>query len=410
MVLLALIGYTSWMRTLSVTDITRAIKTALETCFPYSVEVEGEISNFRPHYSGHAYFSLKDPFSEISAVMWKSRALQLESPLANGQRVICTGQVTVYEKTGRYQLNVLNVRPVGKGDLQAQLEALKLKLWEMGYFEEDRKRPLPAYPRRVGLITSPTGAAVQDMITVARRRNPQIELILRPAQVQGEKAVPDLIKALQEFNDWGGVDVIIIGRGGGSLEDLWAFNDENLAREIFHSRLPVVSAVGHEIDVTIADLVADRRAATPSAAAELVVPRQDEMLGQLLYYQERTQDLMRQRLQQSWQLLESLRHHHALRRPQYQLENRQQHLLRLQQRLAQAMQKQLERREHQLERLQGSLEALNPVAVLERGFVQIEQQGQNVRRAAALQSGPARLRFADGWVLIKLEILDDKDN
>lgn len=392
------------MRPLTVTDITRAIKTALETCFPYTLEVEGEIVNYRPHYSGHAYFTLKDSFSEISAVMWKSRAQQLETALANGQQVICSGQITLYEKTGRYQLNVLNVRPIGRGDLQQRYEALKAKLWELGYFEESRKRQLPAYPQRVGLITSPTGAAVRDMITVARRRNPAVQLILRPAQVQGAKAAPDLVQALRDFNNADNVDVIILGRGGGSLEDLWAFNEESVAREIFHSAIPVVSAVGHEIDVSLADLVADRRAATPSAAAELVVPRRDEMLGQLLYYQERSLDLIRQRLRHEKHRLEAFEQHHALRRPQYQLEEKRQSLASLLRETQRAMSRGLETRRRQLELLQSRLQALNPSAVLERGFVRIEQQGRIVARASDLAPGPARLCFADGFVDISIQL------
>ena len=397
------------MRALTVTDITRAIKNALETCFPYSLEVEGEICNFRPHYSGHAYFTLKDSFSEISAVMWKSRVQELETALANGQQVICSGQVTVYEKTGRYQLSVLKVRAVGRGDLQARFEALKTKLWELGYFEEARKRPLPVYPRRVGLITSPTGAAIRDLITVARRRNPAVQLILRPAQVQGAKAAPDLVQALRDLNNYGEVDVIILGRGGGSLEDLWAFNEESLAREIFLSRIPVVSAVGHEIDVSLADLVADRRAATPSAAAEMVVPRLDEMLGQLMYYQERSLDLIRSRLAHERQRLEAFQHHHALRRPQYQLADRQKELARLSLEAGRTMQRLLTHRRRRIELLASRLQALNPAAVLDRGFVRIEQQGRVVARVGELQAGPATLCFADGSVEIVLELKNGTD-
>lgn len=393
------------LRPLSVTDITRAIKSALETCFPYALEVEGEISNFRPHYSGHAYFTLKDSFAEISAVMWKSRAAQLETPLANGQQVICSGQITLYEKTGRYQLNVLNVRPIGRGDLQQRYEALKARLWELGYFDEARKRPLPAYPQRVGLITSPTGAAVRDLISVARRRNPAVQLILRPAQVQGAKAVADLVQGLRDFNHADNVDVIILGRGGGSLEDLWAFNEEALAREIYHSRIPVVSAVGHEIDVALSDLVADRRAATPSAAAEMVVPRRDEMLGQLVYYQERSLNLIQARLQHERHRLAALENHYALRRPQTQLETKRAGLQALERQLTRTLLESLGRRRQRLELLGGRLAALNPSAVLERGFIRLEQQGRIVSHAADLQPGPARLCFADGSVdiLIQLE-------
>ncbi|PKL79825.1 MAG: exodeoxyribonuclease VII large subunit [Candidatus Melainabacteria bacterium HGW-Melainabacteria-1] len=395
------------MRPLTVTDITRAIKTALETCFPYPVEVEGEICNFRPHYSGHAYFTLKDSYSEISAVMWKSRVQQLEQALANGQQVICSGQVSVYEKTGRYQLNVLKARAVGRGDLQQRFELLKAKLWELGYFDEARKRPLPTYPRRVALITSPTGAAVRDLISVAMRRNPAIKLVLRPAQVQGARAAPDLVQALRDVNNYGDVDVIIIGRGGGSLEDLWAFNEEALAREIYNSRIPVVSAVGHEIDITLADLVADRRAPTPSAAAELVVPRASEMLGQLHYYQERAVDLIQARIRRGRQQVAAYQQHHALRRPQYQLNEQRAEVTQWLRRRNQAMMGLIARRHSQLEMLNQRLDALNPASVLARGYVQIEQDGQTIGHAAALKSGLARVVFGDGYKDISLEIINE---
>jgi len=389
-------------KALSVTEVTRAVKTALETCFPYPVEVSGEISNFRPHYSGHAYFTLKDSFAQLGAVMWKSRVDLLRSPLDNGQQVVCSGQISVYEKTGRYQLNVISLRPVGQGDLQARFEALKQKLWQEGLFEEGHKRSIPPFPRRVGLITSPTGAAIQDLIAVARRRNPSVELILRPAQVQGAQAAPDLVQALKELNQWGEVDLIILGRGGGSLEDLWAFNEEAVVRAIFDSTIPVVSAVGHEVDITLSDLVADQRAATPSAAAEMVIPPQSEMQGQLLYYRERSLDLMRQRLRRARQELETYRSHHALQRPRWLLEQKQNQLQQLQARLGQHFVWHLRNKRERLQALEQQLQALNPLNVLERGFVYMEQNGQPVARKAQLKPGPARLHFADGSLEIQL--------
>lgn len=395
---------------LSVTEITRAVKTVLENSFPYAVEVEGEISNFRPHYSGHAYFTLKDTFSQLSCVMWRSRVEQLAKPIENGQQVICSGTLSVYEKSGRYQLNALNLRPVGQGDLQTRLEILKQKLWQEGLFDESRKRRLPAYPSRVGLISSPTGAAIRDLISVAQRRNPAIELILRPAQVQGAKAAPDLIQALEEFNRWGQVDVIIMGRGGGSLEDLWAFNDEALARAIYHSRIPVVSAVGHEIDVSLSDLVADHRSPTPSAAAEEVIPPLADMQAQLYYYQEKTQYLMQQRLRQLQQRLQGLQSHHALQRPRYLLEQKQAQVEQIQKQLQQHFGLLLTRKHHHLKQLQEQLHALNPLQVLERGFVYLEQEGRPVTRRQALKSGPAKLHFADGPLSIHLEIKHEEKN
>ncbi|PIQ27093.1 exodeoxyribonuclease VII large subunit [bacterium (Candidatus Blackallbacteria) CG17_big_fil_post_rev_8_21_14_2_50_48_46] len=380
----------------SVTTLTRAIKEALEASFPYPVRVEGEVSNFRPHYSGHAYFTLKDSFAQLAAVMWKSRAINLPFALEDGLQVVCTGTVTLYEKTGRYQFNVLEMHKAGKGDLQARFEALKRELWEAGLFDEAHKLPLPTYPGRVGVITSPTGAALRDILSVARRRNPTIPLLLRPAQVQGEGAAADLAQAIRDLNRHGGVDVILLGRGGGSLEDLWAFNEEELARAIFASRIPIVSAVGHEIDFTIADFVADSRAATPSAAAELLIPNREEMLGQLYYYQDKLATQLLRRVQIQRHRLESLKQHYILRKPELLLSPHQEALKRQQTLLAQAYTHQLQAKRQALELLKSRLQGLDPRQVLERGFVMVEQQNQPITRAEALKSGPVRLIFAQG--------------
>lgn len=392
---------------LTVTLLTRTIKEALESCFPYPIRVQGEISNFRPHYSGHAYFTLKDSYTQISAVMWKSRTAHLPFQLADGLQVTCTGTVTVYEKTGRYQFNVLDMQPAGKGDLQAQFEALKRELWEAGLFDEAHKKPLPTYPERVGIITSPTGAALQDILSVAKRRNPSISLLLRPAQVQGENAAQDLAQAIRDLNAHGKVDVIILGRGGGSLEDLWAFNDEKLARTIFASKIPIVSAIGHEIDVTIADFVADRRAPTPSAAAELVIPSREEMLGQLYYYQDKLAALLLQQVQKARHRLERLSQHYVLRKPEFWLDPRYEKLWRQQTALEQAWQKQYEQKKQALALWHSRLEGLDPRKVLSRGFVLVEQAGLPVTRSNQLESGPVKLIFQDGERKANLEVEKD---
>lgn len=262
----AFAGEDEQSQTLSVTDATRMIKTLLETTLPM-MWIEGEISNFTHHSSGHMYFSLKDPTSQISCVMWKGRNRSMHFRPQDGMKVLVNGRVTVYERRGNYQLDVWQMLPGGVGALQQAFEQLKIRLSEEGLFDEKYKRPLPKYPRRIGIVTSPTGAAIRDLHSVLSRRWPSAELILRPALVQGTGAAEDIARAIEEFNEYGEVDVLIVGRGGGSLEDLWAFNEEVVARAIFHSKLPIISAVGHEIDFTIADFVADLRAATPSAAA-----------------------------------------------------------------------------------------------------------------------------------------------
>ncbi len=392
-------------KALTVIEITRAVKDGLEACFPYPVEIEAEISNFRPHYSGHAYFTLKDAYAQLSAVMWKSRVTLLRQPIENGQKVICTGQITVYEKTGRYQLSVLNIRSVGQGDLQARFELLKQKLWQAGLFDESHKRPLPAFPQRVGVITSPTGAALRDIISVAQRRNPQIELVLVPCQVQGEKAAGDLLRALKELIAYGKVDVIILGRGGGSLEDLWAFNDEALAQAIFNSPIPVVSAVGHEVDISISDLVADHRAATPSAAAEAVVPQASQLQSQLHYYQERSTSLIMHRLAELNQRVQHYQKHHLLQKPRYLIEQHQTKLDDLKRRLGQSLRQLLRQKTERFDAVQNQLQALHPYQVLARGYLLLEQSGKGVTSVNQIEAGPATLTFADGQkeIIIKLK-------
>ena len=254
----------------SVSDITLSIKRLLEESLP-TLWIEGEVSNFKTHYSGHLYFSLKDENAQISAVMWKSRADSLDFELRDGLLVQVLGNVRLYEKSGRYQVDVLQMKPSGAGLLQKAFEELKMRLFSEGLFAEENKKPIPAFPEKIAIITSPTGAAIRDILNILRRRAPYLDIYVRPCQVQGKGAEKEIAKAIAEINSMDNIDVIITGRGGGSLEDLWAFNEEVVARAIYNSRIPVVSAVGHEIDFTISDFVADLRAPTPSAAAEMIV-------------------------------------------------------------------------------------------------------------------------------------------
>ncbi len=262
---------TTEKQVLSVSDITRQIKNSLELRFP-RVWIQGEISNFKRHTSGHLYFTLKDEGAQISATMWRSRAGTLLFGPEDGMKVIARGGITVYPPRGSYQIDVDQLTPLGVGELQIAFERLKQKLVAEGLFDEGRKRPLPELPSRIGIITSETGAALHDIRTVLNRRFPAIEVLLIPVRVQGPGAAEEIASAVKDMNRYGKIDVMIVGRGGGSLEDLWAFNEEIVARAIYASEIPVVSAVGHEIDFTIADFVADLRAPTPSAAAEMVVP------------------------------------------------------------------------------------------------------------------------------------------
>ena len=268
-------------RVLSVAELTRAIRGTLETKFG-AVWVQGEVSNYKLHPSGHQYFTLKDQRAAISCVVFRNTLPPSAKPISDGAQVQVYGQITVFEARGQYQLSVQIIQPRGLGILQAKFEALKRKLEAEGLFEPARKRPLPKFPRRIGIVTSPSGAAIRDMLNVLKRRAPALQVLISPVRVQGTGAASEIAVALRELTrpneQWEPLDLVVITRGGGSIEDLWEFNEEIVARAIYDSPIPVVSAVGHEIDFTIADFVADLRAPTPSAAAELIVPDAGELL------------------------------------------------------------------------------------------------------------------------------------
>ena len=271
---------------LSVSELTAGIKDLLESTFD-EVWVEGEVSNLRRPPSGHLYFTLKDENSQIRGVLFKQQSRYLRFELEDGQQVICWGRVGIYEKRGEYQLILDYIEPMGIGSLQLAFEQLKQRLFEEGLFDEARKRALPLVPKRIGIVTSPTGAVIRDMLHILRRRFANIEVLLYPVRVQGEGAAAEIAQAIAFLGAQGEVDVIIVGRGGGSLEDLWAFNEEAVARAIFSCPIPVISAVGHETDFTIADFVADVRAPTPSAAAELVVQQKRDLIRAIEVLRER---------------------------------------------------------------------------------------------------------------------------
>src|SRR2546427_4549224 len=260
----------------TVSALTALLRVHIESAFS-NIWVEGEGSNLRIPTSGHAYFTLKDAASQMRAVLFRSVGRSLRFALQDGMQLVCRGRVTVYEPKGDYQVIVEYAEPKGVGALQLAFEQLKARLAAEGLFDQARKRPLPFFPRRIGVVTSATGAAIRDIVQVAHKRDPGITIVLNPVAVQGESAAGEIARAIEELNELGGFDVLVVGRGGGSLEDLWAFNEELVARAIAASRIPVVSAVGHEIDFTIADFVADVRAPTPSAAAALVVPDRVEI-------------------------------------------------------------------------------------------------------------------------------------
>jgi exodeoxyribonuclease VII large subunit len=304
---------------LSVTELTRRVKDLLEERFP-SVWVEGEISNLRSPSSGHLYFTLKDANAQLAVVLFRGVAAKVGFKLKDGLQVIASGDLSVYEKSGQYQLVARQLLPKGLGALQLAFEELKQRLAKEGLFDPARKKQLPALPQRIGLVTSPTGAAIRDFLNIIGRRFPNVHIIINPVRVQGEGAAGEIAAAIDEFNALHAsgklrLDVLIVTRGGGSLEDLWAFNEEVVARALARSRIPTISAVGHEIDFTISDFVADLRAPTPSAAAELVVKAKDEFLGQLAQCHSRLQKDLRLRLADARQRFSDLASSYVFRRP-----------------------------------------------------------------------------------------------
>jgi exodeoxyribonuclease VII large subunit len=350
---------------LTVTQLTLRIKNLLEGTFP-DVWVEGEISNLTVPQSGHAYFTLKDEQSQVKAVLFRSSQRHLKFTLQHGMQVTCRGRVSVYEPRGEYQIIVDYVEPRGVGALQKAFEELKSRLEKEGLFALERKKPLPLLPRRIGIVTSPTGAAIRDILRVIRRRHPKMEILIYPVPVQGADAQPAIVEAVQYFNREKNVDVMIVGRGGGSLEDLWAFNEEAVARAIHASRIPVISAVGHETDYTIADFVADLRAPTPSAAAEMVVESEAHLRETVLALGSRLASSIHQELIQRRAAVQ-----HALRLlsdPRKRLERFGQRVDELLGRLGLGLRQHVRRDRALLTSLTGALDHLNPLAILSRGY------------------------------------------
>lgn len=352
---------------LTVSQITRQIKDAVEGNFPY-VYVLGEVSNCTRAGSGHIYLTLKDDAAQLRAVMWRSAAARLRFDVHDGLEVIAVGPVELYEARGTYQLVIEQLVPQGLGALELAFRQLCAKLEAEGLFAPERKRPLPRFPQRIALVTSPSGAAVRDMLQVILRRWPGASVVVVPVAVQGEGAAAQIADALRSVHRIPGVDVVIAGRGGGSLEDLWAFNEEIVARAIVACRIPVVSAVGHEIDVTVADLVADRRALTPSEAGELVVPHRDEVRAGLGRLEQRLMHALRRQAHSSRALLEGLASRRVFARPAERLHALGQRLDDIEARLCCGAARRVERGRQHLHSLAGRLEALSPLKVLERGY------------------------------------------
>ncbi|MEN9723878.1 MAG: exodeoxyribonuclease large subunit [Pseudomonadota bacterium] len=389
---------------LSISELTAKIRGVLEPQF-LSVWVRGEVSNYRPAASGHAYFSLKDDGAMISAACfnWAQRSRQARPAfeLKDGIEVLCRGKIAVYPPRGSYQLSVEQMEPLGAGALQLAFEELKARLDAEGLFDSRRKRRLPEYPRHIAVVTSPSGAAIRDMLIVLRRRAPQIRVTVIPALVQGDQASAQITRGLEIANRHNLGEVVVLARGGGSIEDLWCFNDERLARAIAASRLPVISAVGHEIDFSISDFVADLRAPTPSAAAEILSGHWVDAARRLQESKSRLWVALQRDLQHRKQLFNQIRA--RLISPRDRLREQAQRVDEWALRLERAMQVHLQKSQSQFSSLTGRLDALSPLRVLERGYGLVTDAGSGgvVRSATQVHSGQAmKVRFHDGEIRV----------
>ena len=351
----------------TVSEISRGIRTSLEHKFS-NIGVLGEISNVRKPSSGHIYLTLKDKNSQLQAVVFRNSASRIKFELKDGMEVISFGSITVYEPRGQYQLIINKIEPKGIGALQLAFQQLKEKLEKEGLFDSAHKKPLPFIPQKIGIVTSPTGAAIKDILNIIDRRLANVEILIYPVKVQGEGAAQEIAEAITGLNSDSDIDVIIAGRGGGSMEDLWAFNEEVVARSIYSSRIPIISAVGHEIDITIADLVADKRALTPSEAGELVVPRKDLLIEKIEKVKARLLQSLTGKLRLSKEKLVRIANSYAMKKPFDRLNRWQQRLDEFAQRLNLNITHALNTEREKLSGIAGKLESLSPLKVLKRGY------------------------------------------
>ena len=395
---------------LSVTELNSYIKNLVDGDeLLMDVCVRGELSNYKIYPSGHHYFTLKDAESSLRCVMFKYSAMKLRFRPENGMGVTAFGRVSVYLRDGAYQLSCTALMPEGMGDLQVAFEQMKAKLSAEGLFDPAHKKPLPPFPEKIAIITSSAGAAIHDMIRILGHRWPMTKVILLPVRVQGVEAPAEIAGAIRYANEFRIADLIITGRGGGSLEDLWAFNDERVARAIYASGIPVISAVGHEPDVTISDYVADRRASTPSNAAEIAVPDWHEMQDALQSYEIRSRQAMEKSLKSLSQRLDALKSKRVLTDPGVYLDNRRMDLDRARDRLLAASERQLAAKRQSFVKLGAALDAMSPLRVLSRGYtVSSDREGKVLKSVRDLRSGQEiSVRFSDGFADCRVESITE---
>lgn len=398
------------LKTLSVGEVNNYVKKLVENDFILkNLNVKGEISNLKFHSSGHIYFSLKDENSKVNCIMFKNNAVNLDFRLEEGMKVEIKARLGVYHKEGTYQLYCENIKKAGIGELFEEFHKLKKELSEEGIFDEKYKRALPKFPKRVGIITARTGAAVRDIINVIQRRNKSLDIILYPAKVQGENAADSIIEGIRYFNNEKSVDVIILGRGGGSIEELWAFNNRDLAYEIFNSRIPTVSAVGHEVDFTISDFVSDMRAPTPSAAGELVSPSLQEMINDLLNKKEFLHRAIDRKFLNAKKDVDLL--HKGLKgnNPKHIIEKRIKEVNSLEEKLNFLGKRKIDKAKDELIALNSILQTLNPLNTLGRGYsVIMDKKDKVINEVSELKKNDmVKVIMKDGSVNIDIKIINE---
>ncbi|EKQ58214.1 MULTISPECIES: exodeoxyribonuclease VII large subunit [unclassified Clostridium] len=399
------------IKTLTVSEVTNYIKRMLDNDFILgNLSVKGEISNLKYHSSGHIYFTLKDNNGRINCVMFKSNAYLLDFSLEEGMEVIIKGRASMYPASGSFQIYCDEIRKEGLGDLFIKFEKLKEKLSKEGYFDDAYKKTLPKFPQRIGVVTSPTGAAIQDIINVSTRRSNLVELVLYPAKVQGKDAYKEIIDGIDYFNKKKSVDIIIVGRGGGSIEELWNFNEEELAKTIFHSKIPLISAVGHEIDFTICDFVADIRAATPSQGAEIAVPLSDSIRDKVYDISRVIDKKIQEKLSNSKNDLSAAERILNIHSPITKISNSYLELDKFQDRLNFAIRTKIKSEKSYLENLNNLLVAHNPIKVISKGYAIIEDNEKNLITSKEQLSEDKNLKIflKDGEVEGKFMILNHK--
>lgn len=394
-----------YIKTLTVSALNNYIKKALDNDFILSnSSITGEISNFKLHSSGHIYFSLKDEYSKINCIMFRSAAKGLNFIPENGMKVVVKGRVSVYEKDGAYQFYCDEMKPEGMGELYIAFEKLKSKLKTLGLFDEEHKRPIPSYAKKIGIVTSPTGAAIRDIINVSKRRNRNIEIVIYPALVQGINASKDIINGIETLNKIEDIDIIILARGGGSIEELWCFNDESLAVAVYNSQKPIITGVGHEIDYTIVDFVSDRRAPTPSAAAEISVFNLEEFKSKVLSYKNTIRTVMNINLIEKRSRLDLIKKNLDSSSPRVHIVNEYNNIDRLRELIKIKIKGIVEKDKERLGKANALLLAHNPLNILNKGYAIIQDENKNVISEIGVlkQASSIKVTLKDGSAEIEL--------